>query len=316
MPERLRIGYVGVGLMGHGAAKHILLKGFPLTVLGHRNRAPVEDLVARGATEARDAGDLVARSDVVFLCLPSAAEVEAIILGAGGMLAALRPGMIVVDKTTGDPALTRRLGALLGERGVAMIDAPIGRTPKEAEEGRLSTLLGGDAAAIARVRPVIEAYADTIIEAGPLGAALTVKIVNNFVSFCNAIVISETFATASKLGVDFRALTAMIEAGGSNSLMFQWIKPWILDGDDSRGRGRLAAGEKVLQSYLDLAKAGGAPTVMGNAASEVLDTILAAGHGNRYLPTLPGILAQMAGAPFRALEEPYAASGSPASRRS
>src|ERR1019366_3358100 len=113
MPDRLRIGYVGVGLMGHGAAKHIMLKGWPLTVLGHRNRASVDDLVARGAGEARDAADLVARSDVVFLCLPSAAQVEDIMLGSGGIAAALRPGMIVVDKTTSDPALTLRLGAVL-----------------------------------------------------------------------------------------------------------------------------------------------------------------------------------------------------------
>ena len=301
MSDRLRIGYVGAGLMGHGAAKHILLKGFPLSVLAHRNRGPIDDLVARGATEARDVPELVARSDVVFLCLPSAREVEDIMLGSGGMLAALRPGMIVVDKTTSDPALTRRLGGLLHERGVGFIDAPIGRTPKEAEEGKLSTLLGGDPATIARVRPIIEAYADTIIEAGPLGAALTVKIVNNFISFANAVVISECFATAAKLGVDFKALCAMIEAGGSNSVMFQWIKPWILEGDDSRGRGRLAAGEKVLQAYIDMAKAGGAPTLMADAASEVLARVLAAGHGDRYLPRLPGVLAHMAGTPFREL---------------
>jgi len=301
MSDRLRIGYVGAGLMGHGAAKHILLKGFPLSVLAHRNRGPIDDLVARGATEARDVPELVARSDVVFLCLPSAREVEDIMLGSGGMLAALRPGMIVVDKTTSDPALTRRLGGLLHERGVGFIDAPIGRTPKEAEEGKLSTLLGGDPATIARVRPIIEAYADTIIEAGPLGAALTVKIVNNFISFTNAVVISECFAAAAKLGVDFKALCAMIEAGGSNSVMFQWIKPWILEGDDSRGRGRLAAGEKVLQAYIDMAKAGGAPTLMADAASEVLARVLAAGHGDRYLPRLPGVLAHMAGTPFREL---------------
>ena len=118
------------------------------------------------------------------------------------------------------------------------------RTPKEAEEGRLSTLLGGDDAAKAHVRPVVEAYADTIIDAGPLGAALTVKIVNNFVSFTNAVVISETFAAASAMGVPFAPLCAMIEAGGSNSVMFQWIKPWILEGDDGRGRGRLGNGRR------------------------------------------------------------------------
>jgi 3-hydroxyisobutyrate dehydrogenase-like beta-hydroxyacid dehydrogenase len=302
MSDRMRIGYVGVGLMGHGAAKHIFLKGWPLTILGHRNRVPVDDLVARGVTEARDIADLVARSDAVFLCLSTAAQVEEMMLGSGGMAALLRPGMIVVDKTTGDPAFTRRLGALLADRGVSMIDAPIGRSPAQAEEGKLSTLLGGDPAVIARVRPVIECYADTIIEAGPLGAALTVKIVNNFISFCNAVAISETFAAAAKLGVDFKPLCAMIEAGGSNSVMFQWIKPWILDGDDSFGRGRLASGEKVLQSYIDLAKAGGAPTVMADAASRVLAGVLESGHGDRYLPRLPGVLAAMAGAPFRDLE--------------
>jgi 3-hydroxyisobutyrate dehydrogenase-like beta-hydroxyacid dehydrogenase len=298
----MRVGYAGVGLMGHGAAKNILARGFQLTVLAHRKRAGVEDLVGRGAAEAADAAALAEASDVLFLCLPGAAAVEELVLGPAGCLSALRPGMVIVDKSTGDPDFTRRLGAILAARGVALIDGPIGRTPKEAEEGRLSTLLGGDAAAIARVRPVVEAYADTIIEAGPLGMALTVKIVNNFISFTNAVVISETFAAASRLGVPFAPLCAMIEAGGSNSVMFQWIKPWILEGDDSRGRGRLAAGMGVLEAYLGLAKAGGAPTAMGDAAHEALRRVLAAGHGERYLPRLPGIMAAMAGAGFRPLD--------------
>ncbi len=303
MSEMLRVGYAGVGLMGHGAAKNILLKGFPLTVLAHRNRAPIEDLVAKGAAEAPSASALAAACDVMFLCLPGVAAVEEVILGPHGCLDALRPGMIIADKSTGDPDFTRRLGAILAERGVTLLDAPIGRTPKEAEEGRLSTLVGGDPASIARIRPVISAYADTIIEAGPLGAALMVKIVNNFISFTNAVVISETFAAASKMGVPFAPLCAMIEAGGSNSTMFQWIKPWILAGDDSRGRGRLVNGVGVLDGYRQLAAAAGAPMDMAETARAVLQRVLDAGHGARYVPRLPGILAEMAGAGFRSLDD-------------
>lgn len=97
MGDRKRVGYVGVGLMGHGAAKNILEKGHPLAVLGNRNRAPVEDLVRRGAREASTPAELARDCDVVFMCLPSSIEVERTVLGADGILSAARPGLIVVD---------------------------------------------------------------------------------------------------------------------------------------------------------------------------------------------------------------------------
>ncbi len=297
--DGMRLGFVGPGLMGHGAAKHILLRGYSLAVLGHRNRVPVDDLVARGAVEAGDLAGLVAASDVIVLFLPGVKEVEALVTA---LLPMLRPGMVVVDASTGLPETTRRLGAMLAGRGVAMVDAPVGRTPKEAEEGRLSSMLGGDPAVIARIRPIVECYADTIVECGALGAALTVKLVNNFVSFSNAVIISETFAAASKMGVDLNALAAVIEAGGSNSVMFSWIAPWIRAGDDSRGRGKLWMGQNVLETYRGLAHEAGAPSEMADAVSRVVGGVVAAGHGERFLPTLPGILAEMAGAPFRGLD--------------
>jgi 3-hydroxyisobutyrate dehydrogenase-like beta-hydroxyacid dehydrogenase len=282
--------------MGHGAAKHILLKGYPLAVMGHRNRAPVDDLVARGAAEVRDPAALAAASDVIVLFLPGAAEVEALVTA---LLPHLRPGMAVVDASTGLPETTRRLGALLGARGVDMVDAPVGRTPKEAEEGRLSSMLGGEPAVVARIRPIVECYADTIVPCGALGSALAVKLVNNFVSFSNAVIIGEAFAAAAKLGVDLDALASVIEAGGSNSVMFSWIAPWIRAGDDSRGRGRLGMARNVLETYRGIARDAGAPTEMADAVSRVIAAVVAGGHGESFIPTLPGILAQMAGAPFR-----------------
>lgn len=296
-----RIGFASPGLMGHGAAKHILEKGWPLQILGHRNRAPVEDLLARGANEAISVAALGAGSDIVFLSLPGPEVVEDVLLHQG-LLESLRPGTIVVDMTTSLPGLTRRLGARLAERGCGMVDAPVGRTPKEAEEGRLSSLLGGAPEHVAAVRPVIEAYADTIIEAGALGDAVTIKLINNVISFSNAMIIGESMAAAAKLGVNLEALCTMVEAGGANSVMFQWIAPWIRSGDDSRGRGRLDGAAGVLDSFRTIAAEAGAPSRIADTVSALTRDILAGGHGARFIPALPGILAAMAGATIRPLD--------------
>ncbi len=301
MVDRLRVGYVGVGLMGHGAAKNILLKGWPLAILGHRNRAPVDDLVARGAVEVTSPAALAAACDVICLCLPGAREVEALLIDRG-LLNALRPGTIIVDSTTSLPDVTRRLGGLLAAKGCAMVDAPIGRSPKEAQEGRLSCILGGAPADVARVRPIVEAFAEVVIEAGALGNGLMVKLLNNSVSFSNAVIIAEAVATAARMGVSIEALCAMIEAGGSNSTMFQWIVPWLRAGDDSLGRGRLAAGTQVHETYRSLTAAAGIETPMADAVSAVMARVLAAGHGDRFIPTLPGVLAELAGTPIRPLD--------------
>src|SRR5438093_1450892 len=214
--SKQRIGYIGVGLMGHGAAKNMLEKGYPLTIMGHRNRAPMDDLVSRGAQEAKTPADVARVSDVLFLCLPSTVEVEQAIYGADGVLEAGAKGLIVVDSTTADPRSTQRIGVDLAQRGIRMADAPLGRTPKEAEAGKLSTFVGGDPATVRELKPIIECYADTIIEAGVLGAGHTLKLVNNFIAIGTSGVIAEALATATKLGVDLRKLYAFVPAGGGN----------------------------------------------------------------------------------------------------
>src|SRR4029453_11389817 len=156
-----RIGYIGVGLMGHGAAGNILKGGYPLTVMGHRNRAPVEDLVARGAREAATPAEVATQSDIVFLCLPSSVEVEDTLYRVDGVLAGAAKGLVIVDSTTADPRSTQRIGADLAKRGLRMIAARVGRTPKEAEAGKLSTFVGGDPATVQLVRPIIACYAET-----------------------------------------------------------------------------------------------------------------------------------------------------------
>jgi len=296
-----RIGYIGVGLMGHGAAGGILRHGYSLTIAGHRNRQPVDDLVGKGATEAKTPADVARASDVVFLCLPSSVEVEATVYGENGVLAGAREGLVLVDSTTSDPIATRRIGADLAKRGIRMCDAPVGRTPKEAEQGKLSTFIGGDAETVKLIRPIVECYADTIIEAGALGAGHTLKLVNNFISIGTCAVISEALACAAKLGVDMQKVYDVVSAGGANSKMFQMIMPWVLEGDDSHLKGPLRIAGKDMRFYTRMAEGAPAAAFIAQAVNQTYQLANIQGHGERYMPTLPGILAQLNGAKIRDL---------------
>lgn len=304
MSGKPRIGYIGVGLMGHGAAKNILERGgYPLTVMAHRNRAPVDDLVARGAREAADPAALTAASDIVFLCLPSSVEVEATVYGEYGLLGAFRPGMILVDSTTADPAVTRRIGAELARRDCAMVDAALGRTPREAEAGQLATYVGGDLKTIEQVRPILETYADTIVICGDLGAGTTCKLINNSITIGMCALIAEGLATAAKLGVDMEAQARVLSAGGADGRMWQMMKPWLLAGDDSHLKGPLRIAAKDLRFYNRMAEEAGVATFIAQAASQTYRLALNHGHAERFMPLLPGILAELNGARIRPLDE-------------
>jgi 3-hydroxyisobutyrate dehydrogenase-like beta-hydroxyacid dehydrogenase len=296
-----RIGYIGVGLMGHGAAKNIVEKGYPLTIMGHRNRAPVEDLVRRGAKEAESAADVARASDILFLCLPSSVEVEATIDGPDGVLEGAHAGLILVDSTTADPNSTRRIAADLSRKGARMLDAPLGRSPKEAEDGKLSTYVGGEPETVQAVRPVMECYADTIVEVGVLGMGHTMKLINNFISIGNCAVIAEATATAAKVGVDMRKFCEVIQAGGANSRMFQMVMPWLLDGDDSHLKGPLRIAGKDMRFYARLAEQAPAAAFIAQAVNQTLHLCNVRGHGDRFLPVLPGLLAELNGAKIRDL---------------
>ena len=302
MSETPRVGFIGVGLMGHGAAKHILERGrYALTVLGHRNRGPVDDLVRRGAGEAANAAALVAATDVVLTCLPSSVEFEALFLGVAGIAASARAGMVFVDLTTNDPAVTRKAGAALAERGAGLVDAALGRSPKEAEEGRLSTYVGGDPALIEKVRPILSSYADTIVVCGPLGAGTTCKLVNNSISLGTLALLAEAFATAAKLDVDLDALAEVISAGGANSRMWQTVEPWIRSGDDSRLKATLWTGAKDLRTYGRMAEGAGVAAFIAQAVSQSLQLAVNHGHADRFMPALPGVMAEINGTKIREL---------------
>jgi 3-hydroxyisobutyrate dehydrogenase-like beta-hydroxyacid dehydrogenase len=284
----LRIGYIGVGLMGHGAAKNIVINGYPLVVFDPYAKDSVRDLVQRGATEAASVVELAAKTDIVFLCLPSSKEVEQVVYGADGLLGASRPGMIIVDSTTADPQVTKKIGSDFAARSVQMIDAPNGRTPREIEAGKVSTYVGGSKEAIDRVMPVFSCYADTIIRTGELGSGTTIKLINNFITIGTGALIAEAVATAHKLGVDLNILVEVLSAGGANSVMFQWMKPWIVEGDDSHLQGPFRIAAKDIKTYARLADSAPAMSILATAVVQIYQLALIQGHANKNIPVLPG----------------------------
>jgi len=200
-----------------------------------------------------------------------------------------------VASTTADPNSTRRIGADLERKGARMLDAPLGRSPKEAEEGRLSTYVGGEPKTVKAVRAVMECYADTIVEVGALGMGHTMKLINNFISIGNCAVIAEATATAAKLGVDMRKFCEVIQAGGANSRMFQMVMPWLLEGDDSHLKGPLRIAGKDMRFYTRLAEQAPAAAFIAQAVNQTLHLCNVRGHGDRFLPVLPGLLAELNG---------------------
>jgi 3-hydroxyisobutyrate dehydrogenase-like beta-hydroxyacid dehydrogenase len=289
-----RIGFVGAGLMGHGMARNIVEKGYQLTVLAHRNRAPIEDLLARGATEANSPAELARTSDMVILCVPSSAEVELCVLAENGIMAGAHDGLIVIDCTTAEPTSTERVAKALAAASVRFADAPLTRSPKDAEAGRLNTLVGADAATLAAIRPVLGTFCENIFHVGPVGSGHKLKLINNFLSQGVAALVAEAVTTATKAGVDLRTLFEVVSAGGANSAVFQRFMPWVL-GEDSGMVFKLKNGQKDVRYYTHLAEAVGSTAFLGEAVHQIYTLAVAQGEGESYVPALARALGKVNG---------------------
>ena len=296
MIAKQRIGIVGVGLMGHGIAKNLVEKGFPLAVRGHRNRAPVDDLVKRGATEVKTNADLARASDIVILCVTGAPQVEEVIFGPEGVAGAARPGMIVVDTSTSEPATTTRMREALAKGDVRFVDAPLARTPVEAEQGRLNTMVGADDATFAELKPVLAAYCENIVHAGPAGHGIVLKLINNFIAQAICTATAEACAAAAKSGLSIRKLHEVISAGAVNSGLFQMIVGRMLEGGDLTGlKFTIANATKDLRYYTHFTESMMIPSVVGEAVHQSLVTANALGFGEKFVPSLVEAQEKLAG---------------------
>ena len=282
-----RIGFIGLGLMGHGMAKNLVTKGFPLTVRAHRNRKPLEDLLAAGAKEVKGNADVARNADIVFLCVTGAPQVEEIVFGADGIMTAARNGLIVVDTSTSEPGTTAKTREALAQKGVAFVDAPLARTPVEAEQGRLNVMVGADEAMFTKLKPVLGAFAENVIHAGPPGHGLVLKLINNFMAQAICTASAEAVATAAKAGLSIRKLHEVVSAGAVNSGLFQMVVGKMLEGGDLTGlKFTLSNAAKDLRYYTHFTESLMLPSIIGEAVHQTLVTANALGFGDKYVASL------------------------------
>jgi 3-hydroxyisobutyrate dehydrogenase-like beta-hydroxyacid dehydrogenase len=285
-----RIGFIGVGLMGHGMAKNIVEKGFPLTVLAHRKREAVDDLKSRGAKEATSPRALAEESEAVVLCVTGSPQVEAVVQGPDGLATAGRP-VLVIDCSTSEPASTRRLAADLAPKGFTLIDAPLSRTPKDAWEGTLDVMVGGDPAAVARARPILEAFAGRIVETGPVGTGHTMKLLNNFLSMGYAAIYSEALMVGAKAGLEPKVFDAVIRNGRMDCPFFRTFFQYVIARDRDAHRFTLANALKDVSYLAGFAQALGVANPVGAAVRNSFAQAVATGHGEDYVPMLSDLVA-------------------------
>ena len=271
MDMTLRVGFVGIGMMGRGMAKNILAAGYPLAVVAHRRRAPIEVLVGLGAAELRSFRNLAVESDVVVLCVTGTPEVESVVYGQDGLLAGARDGLIVVDCSTSEPASTERISSDLRKRGASLVDAPLARTPVEAEAGRLNAMVGAAQEDFTRVRPLLEACCENIFHMGPVGSGHKTKLIYNFITMGYAALISEALCACAATGVDLGRFSDVVSAGGANSGIFQLIVPKAISSGDCSGLAfSLANAEKDLRYYNRMADTVPLAGILGRTVQHAL----------------------------------------------
>ena len=274
-----KIGFIGVGLMGHGMAKNLVGKGFPTIVLGHKNRAPVEDLVKLGAKEARDVAEVVKSSDVVILCVTGSPQVEDLVYRKGGILEGAVSGQIVVDTSTSQPGSTLKIAADFKAKGVRFVDAPLARTPVEAEQGRLNTMVGADAVTFREIEPVLKAFCENIFHIGDVGAGHKIKLINNCAAIGQMALIAEALTACAKLGVDPKKYFALASSGAANSGIFQMLAGKAVEGDFGGMKFGLANALKDVRYCNQMAMEFGVAGAMASATLQTLTQAVNLGFG-------------------------------------
>lgn len=264
------IGMIGIGMMGHGIASNIVKHGYPLAVLEHPGNQPLDALKAAGARSFTRAAELAAQSDIVILVLTGSPQVEAVLTGEGGVLQGLRPGSIVIDCSTAIPASTLRMAEAVQAAGSRFLDTPMTRTPKEAAEGRLNLLVGGDAALLEECRPLLSCFAENILHAGPVGAGHGMKLLHNFVSLGTVALIAEAAACAGQHGVAPEMFVEILAKGGGGGVALERLRPYLTAKDTSSLRFSIANASKDLGYYNTMAGDAGAHR---DIAAAVLQTL-------------------------------------------
>ena len=289
-----KIGFVGIGLMGHGMAKNLLAAGHPLTVIAHRNRKPVDDLVGKGANEAADLAALAQASDIVHICAPGSPQVEEIV---AVLLEHMPEGGVIVDCSTSNPVSTEALAAKAGDAGLHWADAPLGGTPAQAETGELSAMVGATEETFARIEPVLGTWAKTVVRVGAPGAGHKMKLLNNFLSLGYGAIYAEALALAEASGVGTGMFDRVIRGSRMDCGFYQTFMGYAVEGNREAHKFTLTNALKDLTYLAAMAEGAGVANPVGGAAQGSFAMAVEAGGGGAedYVPHLVDFVAKANG---------------------
>jgi 2-hydroxy-3-oxopropionate reductase len=293
------VGFIGLGLMGKPMAWNLLRAGTPL-VVASRSRPPVDELVRGGATAAESPAAVAEACDVVFTMLPDGPDVRQVLEGPRGLLASLRPGAVVVDTSSIAPNVARELADLVAARGGSMLDAPVSGGEIGAKSATLSIMVGGDAAALERIRPLLELVGskDRIVHVGASGAGQLCKVCNQMVLGGTLAAVSEALTLAQKAGVDGHKVRQALLGGFAQSRVLEVHGERILGGNFVPGF-RSAMYLKDMRIAQETALAHGAPAPVSAVVASLVSALVAQGHGADDYSALVKVLEGLAGLPPR-----------------
>lgn len=278
------IGFIGLGLMGGNMVECLQKNGFQPVVMD-LDKDAVARVVARGASEASTPADLATQSDIVMLCLTTSAVVEKLVYADDGLLSGMKEGSTLIDFGTSIPASTRKIGADLADKGVGMIDAPLGRTPAHAKDGLLNIMAAGEQTTFDRIKPVLDVLGENIFYLGELGAGHTTKLINNFMGMTTVVAMSQAFAVADRAGVDRQQLFDIMSTGPSNSPFMHFCKNYAVDGVSDLGFS-IANAHKDLGYFLTMVENLGTESRIAEGTSANLQAAFDAGMAGANVPEI------------------------------
>ena len=274
----MKIGFIGLGIMGKPMGRNLLKAGHELVVCS-RTQSSVDELVAVGATSAATPREVAAQVELIITMLPNSPEVKEVILGPNGVIEGARPGCIVADMSSIAPLASQQIAASLAEKGIEMLDAPVSGGQPKAIEGTLSVMVGGKQEVFDRCEPVFKAMAASVVRVGNIGAGNVTKLANQVIVALNIAAVSEAMVLAAKAGVEPELVFQAIRGGLAGSTVMDAKAPLMLDRKFNPGF-RINLHIKDLANALETSQEVGAPLPLTASVMEIMRSLSADGLGD------------------------------------
>lgn len=273
----LKVGYIGLGIMGKSIARNILKAGFPL-VVHNRSQSAVNELVAEGAVKANSPAEVASQVDIVFTNLPDSPDVEKVVLGERGIIEGAHIGLILIDNSTIKPAVSRKIAAALAEKGAAALDAPVSGGDIGARDGTLAIMVGGPADALEKARPVLAVTGKTITHVGDSGAGQIAKAANQIMVAAQMVAMAELLVFAQKAGADPQKVINAIKGGAAQCWTLDVKPPRIFAGNRNPGF-KASMQSKDLNIIMETAREYGIPLPSAAVDAQLYNAMLQNGWG-------------------------------------